>query len=271
MSMNRRSECEDQETTSLNPLWMVAPQNLCLEKDEVHVWLIPLGQPVEKMLGPHSILSPEERERAHNFHFDHHRQRYIVAHLALRLILGQYLGQRPGRLRFRSNAYGKPALDMEEGEGGCEALDFNLSHSEDLALLAVCRGRAVGVDVESIRPDFVHQQIAERFFSQREAATLSALPAKLQPEAFFNCWTRKEAYIKARGEGLSLALDGFDVSLVPGERAALLSVRDDPQEALRWSLRELSIGPGYAGALAVEGHDWRLKCWRFGNSERGSV
>ncbi|HEX8139722.1 MAG TPA: 4'-phosphopantetheinyl transferase superfamily protein [Pyrinomonadaceae bacterium] len=249
--------------TSLNPVWTAAPRSPRLEKNEIHVWLIQLGQPAQKLMSQHSILSAEERERASNFHFDHHRQRYIVAHLALRLILSQYQGESPDRLRFRSNAYGKPALDLEEVEGGCETLHFNLSHSEDLALLAVSRGRALGVDIESIRPDFAHQQIAERFFSEREAATLDALPRSLQPEAFFNCWTRKEAYIKARGEGLSLALDGFDVSLVPGERAALLSVRDDPEEALRWSLRELPIGPGYAGALAVEGHDWRLKCWRW--------
>jgi 4'-phosphopantetheinyl transferase len=264
--MNFRTESENPKMTSLDPLWLVAPQNPSLERDEVHVWLICLNQSAAEMQSLHSILAAEEMERARNFHFDHHRERYIVAHLALRLILGRYLGQRPERLRFRSNDYGKPALDMEEGSESDESFHFNLSHSEEMALLAVGRGRDVGVDIECIRANFDHQQIAERFFSPREAATLCALPPNLQPEAFFNCWTRKEAYIKARGEGLSLALDGFDVSLIPGERAALLSVRDDPKETRRWSLRELPICPGYAAALAVEGHDWRLSCWRWAHA-----
>jgi 4'-phosphopantetheinyl transferase len=214
------------------------------------------------MQGLQHILSPEESERAHNFHFDHHRERYIVAHLATRLILGRYLGRSPERLRFHSNAYGKPALLMEEGDGG-EPLRFNLSHSADLALLAVGRGREIGVDIECIKADFAYHELAERFFSERETATLRALPPDLQSQAFFNCWTRKEAYIKARGKGLSLALSGFDVSLAPGERAALLSVRDEPEEALRWSLQELPSCPGYAAALVVEGHDWRLSFWRW--------
>jgi 4'-phosphopantetheinyl transferase len=255
---------ENLTISSPGPSWLVAPQNPCMEKDEIHVWLICLDQSPLESQGLYSLLAPEESERASRFHFDRHRERFIVAHLSLRLILGRYLRQRPEQLRFRSNAYGKPALDVEEGDGGGggEPFHFNLSHSEDMALLAIGRGRAVGVDLECVRADFAYEQIAERFFSPRETATLGSLPPELQPEAFFNCWTRKEAYIKARGEGLSLALDGFEVSLIPGERAALLNVRDDPEETARWSLRELSVGPGYAAALAVEGHDWRLRCWR---------
>jgi 4'-phosphopantetheinyl transferase len=129
--------------------------------------------------------------------------------------------------------------------------------------LAIGCGRDVGVDIEHIRADFAYEQIAERFFSRNEVAMLRALPLALQPGAFFDCWTRKEAYIKARGEGLSLALDGFDVSLVPEDQAALLSVRDHPEEAARWSVIGLAPGPGYAEALAVEGHDWRLRCWQW--------
>jgi 4'-phosphopantetheinyl transferase len=130
-----------------------------------------------------------------------------------------------------------------------------------VALYAVTRAREVGIDVELIRSDLKIEQIAERFFSHHEIATLRALPTELRQSAFFRCWTRKEAYIKATGKGLSLPLDQFEVSLTPGEPAALLSTQPDPNEAQRWSLRELTPAPGYAAALAVEGHGWCLACW----------
>jgi 4'-phosphopantetheinyl transferase len=121
----------------------------------------------------------------------------------------------------------------------------------------------VGIDLEYIRSDLAVEQIAERFFSRREIATLRALPIDLRTYAFFLCWTRKEAYIKARGEGLSLPLDQFDVSLIPGEPAALLNTQRDLYEVSRWSLQELTPAPGYAAALAVEGHGWHLACWQW--------
>jgi 4'-phosphopantetheinyl transferase len=121
----------------------------------------------------------------------------------------------------------------------------------------------VGIDLEYIRSDLQVEQLAERFFSRREIATLRTLPPEVQRQAFFLCWTRKEAYLKARGEGLSLPLDQFDVSLIPGEPAALLSTQRDPYEVSRWSLQELTPAPGYAAALAVEGHGWGLACWQW--------
>ena len=130
-------------------------------------------------------------------------------------------------------------------------------------LIVVARGRELGVDIERTRPDVLKDGIAERFFSQLEVTMLRALPAHLQADAFFNCWTRKEAYIKARGEGLSLPLDKFDVSLAPGEPAAVLGTRIGPEELSRWSLRELAVGAGYAAAFVAEGRDWRLKCWQL--------
>jgi 4'-phosphopantetheinyl transferase len=142
-------------------------------------------------------------------------------------------------------------------------LSFNLTHSHQLALYAVTRRREIGVDLEYVRADFADEQIAERFFSPREVAALRTVPENLLKEAFFHCWTRKEAYVKAKGEGLSIPLDQFDVSLAPGEPALLLSTRDDPQEADRWSLQALFPGSGYVAALAVEGRTWRLKCWQW--------
>ncbi len=135
-----------------------------------------------------------------------------------------------------------------------------MTHTQGLALYAVAHGREVGIDVERIHPELVGGDIAERFFSPREVTALRTLPVALRPEAFFNCWTRKEAHTKARGDRLSLPLKQSDVSPAPREPAASLSTKGDPLEAARWSLWALHPGPGYVAALAVEGHDWRLEC-----------
>ncbi|HEV7217131.1 MAG TPA: 4'-phosphopantetheinyl transferase superfamily protein, partial [Chloroflexota bacterium] len=153
-------------------------------------------------------------------------------------------------------------------------LRFNLSHTDGLALLAVTRERELGIDVERVRKGIAREGIAERFFTTTEVADLRALPADSQDDAFFACWTRKEAYVKARGEGLSIPLDQFAVSLLPGEPAALLHVALDPDEVKRWSLHDLDAGPGYRAALLVEGHNptlsWRVPSFDDG-SDRSSV
>ena len=125
------------------------------------------------------------------------------------------------------------------------------------------REHEIGVDVERIRPDLAGEKIAERFFSSREAATLRELPAHMRQKAFYTCWTRKEAYLKAIGQGITLHLDQFEVSVAPGEPAVLLSINGDPKEASYWSLKGLDPGPGYVGALAVKGHGWDLRCWHW--------
>jgi 4'-phosphopantetheinyl transferase len=224
----------------------------------VHVWRAPLVQSAERVEELQRLLGEDERRRAARFHFRKDRECFIVARGLLRTILGRYLHSEPRSLRFIYSVYGKPSL--ADSSGG---LRFNLSHSGDFALLALTYGRELGVDIEKLRTDFANEQIAGRFFSPREVARLRALPAGLRLEAFFNCWTRKEAYIKAHGEGLSLPLDGFDVTLAPDEPAQLLSTRDDPGEASRWSLRALHPCHGYVAALAVEGDGWRLKTWRW--------
>jgi 4'-phosphopantetheinyl transferase len=129
----------------------------------------------------------------------------------------------------------------------------------------------VGIDLERIRFDLAVAEIAERFFSRREVAMLRVFPTDVQRQAFFRCWTRKEAYIKARGEGLSLPLDQFDVSLAPGEPFAVRGTQKDPSEASRWSLQELIPAPGYVAALAVEGRCWRLNCWQWPGPRQQSV
>jgi 4'-phosphopantetheinyl transferase len=214
-----------------------------------------------------TILSADERERVRRFYFERDRTRWRVERACLRMLLGGYLGVPPGTLSFGYGRFGKPHLNGLE-----TPLQFNASHSGHILLIAIMLDRAIGIDVERIRSNLSVLDIAERFFSPLERAALAALPETLRTNAFFDCWTRKEAYIKARGEGLSLPLNGFDVSFLPGEPAQLLATRPDAAEASRWRLRELDVADGYKAALAVEGAQWRLKCfdWRSADFTRFS-
>jgi 4'-phosphopantetheinyl transferase len=240
--------------------WRSPPETLVLDRDEVHVWRATLGQTPSQNQCFHHNLAPDERARAERFYFERDREHFIVARGVLRAILGGYLTRAPESLSFCYSSHGKPALAGESDE---DAIRFSVSHSHGVALYAFTRGQELGIDIEHIRSDLTVAEIVERFFSVREIAMLRTLPAEVQREAFFRCWTRKEAYIKARGERLSLPLDQFDVSLAPGEPAALLVTRPDPAEAPRWCLQELTPAPGYAAALAVAGHGWRLSCWQW--------
>jgi 4'-phosphopantetheinyl transferase len=240
--------------------FLVPTERLRLDDDEIHIWRRELDQPINIRQGLLDTLNEDERAKAGRFYFDKDRNHFIVARGTLRAILGYYLNLNAARLSFSYGEYGKPMLDKELGE---ESLRFNISHSGGLALFAVTRGRELGVDLEKIKAGIADEQIAERFFSTGEVRALRELPKHQQDEAFFNCWTRKEAYIKAKGEGLSMPLSDFEVSLVPGQRAALLSTKRDPREAARWSMRELFPGPGFIAAVVAEGSDWRLRCLQW--------
>lgn len=224
--------------------------------DEVHVWRAFLDAPAGALARYREVLSADETDRASRYHFEKDSLHFVVARGALRMLLGRYAGLPPRSLRFESNEYGKPSL------AGAEALRFNLSHSHGVALYAFALGRELGVDLEYVREDFDCAQLAGNFFSPREVEALLALPGAERRRAFFDCWARKEAYIKARGMGLSLPLHGFDVSLSPGEPAALLRA-DDAWRGRPWSLVELRPGGLYAGALAVEGDGWGLRLWQW--------
>jgi 4'-phosphopantetheinyl transferase len=229
--------------------------------DEVHVWRSDLHPGVscaEKLL---LTLCAEEQRRAERFRFPKDKEAFIAARGALRAILGSYLNVPPAEVQFCYSPYGKLSLSPEQR--GASDLRFNLSHSGGLALYAITAGRDVGIDIECMRDQLADLQIARRFFSSQETAMLASLPEHSRRVAFFNCWTRKEAYIKAKGEGLSLPLDQFVVSLVPGVAAALLSAEGDSEEVSRWTLQELFPGPGYVAALAVEGKGWRARCWQW--------
>jgi 4'-phosphopantetheinyl transferase len=246
--------------TNLDHLWRHPRAGLTLSSAEVHVWRASLDLDSSCVEHLQHALSADELQRAARFHFPRDRRRFTVARGVLRDILGRYLGVPPSELEFRYGAHGKPAL-----AAGFDAVGvrFNISHSHEMALFAVTCGREIGVDIEYLGREIRGEEIAQHFFSAHECASLRALPAAAKHEAFFNCWTRKEAYIKAHGEGLSLPLDQFDVSLAPGEPAALLATRNDPREVQRWSLQALTPGPGYVAALAVEGQGWQLSSWHW--------
>jgi 4'-phosphopantetheinyl transferase len=227
--------------------------SLTLSADEVHVWHADLDKHAADHHRP--LLSDDEIARADRFHFAKDRDHYIVARGLLRKLLASYLSIRATELRFAYAEKGKPSLDGSQSG----AINFNLAHSKARAIYAFSLGRQIGVDLEYIREDLESDRIAERFFSAREISELKTVPAELRKQAFFNCWTRKEAYIKARGEGLSLPLDEFDVSLLPGEAAALLGNNKEPDEVRRWTMQSVSVAAGYVAALVVEGDGWALK------------
>jgi 4'-phosphopantetheinyl transferase len=216
---------------------------------EVHVWRVPLDPPEPALAVYEPTLSADERARADRFRTGVLRRRFVAGRGALRAILATYLGVAPGRVAFAYGDHGKPRLD---GDGLGSRLEFNLAHSHDLALCAVARGRAVGVDVEKLRPVTEAVRIVGRYFTPGEQAEFLSHPEPDRVAAFFRGWTRKEAFLKVTGLGLSAGLDSFEVTLGAGG-AALLRVGDDPAAAGRWTLRDVDAGPGFAAAVAVEG------------------
>lgn len=242
--------------------WHSGPSEVSLKGDEVHVWRVWVPEFRPRLEELMRLLTSEEAARVKGLHFVKDRELFIIGRGMLRMILSRYEKVCPADLRFTYNAYGKPSLVGDEGSSG---LQFNLAHSHEVALYVVTSGRQAGIDVEFIRPDINVREITERFFSAQEVEAFNALPVESRVEAFYNYWTCKEAYIKARGEGLSYPMNRFSVSLNPGEPAALLSGINRPHEDARWSLQELPVGSGYAAALAIEDEKWMLKCW----SEQG--
>jgi 4'-phosphopantetheinyl transferase len=238
-----------------------------LPPDVVNVCVRSLHVPASVERACYELLSAEERERAERYRVERPRKDFIVTRATLRSLAAAYLGTTPLELSFRYSKYGKPILDgafdlrsLDLGLNDLRVNDlrFNVSHTEGLALIAFVRTHEIGIDVERIRPEPDVRKLAERFFSLHERHALEKLSGDELQAAFFRCWTRKEAYVKARGEGLSLPLHQFDVSVAADESQALLATRPDPSEASRWILRDLPTRPGYAAALAVAAvGDWK--------------
>jgi 4'-phosphopantetheinyl transferase len=237
------------------PQWPAAQAAPELPDGEVHIWAVDLDAPREAVECMQSVLSPDENERAGRFYFERDRIAFTIGRGLLRTLLGGYLGCDPTQLDFAYNRHGKPSL-----AAGGRGIRFNVSHSGQVALLAFVRDRGIGVDVEYMRRNLDYLKVAERVFSVEEQAALAALPAERRMEAFFCGWTRKEAYIKAHGQGVSLPLDQIVVAISPDEPAQLLAVKGSFDSAARWGMSAVELGPEYRAAVIVEGSDWRLVC-----------
>ncbi|MCU7495887.1 MAG: 4'-phosphopantetheinyl transferase superfamily protein [Ignavibacteria bacterium] len=225
-----------------------------LKEDEVHVWHVDAGLVSSSEFW--NVLNGEETERARRYHFSKDRENFLVSRGVLRSLIAHYTNNSPENVEFHYNKYGKPFLKGEE------SLKFNVSHSGRILLFAFARNKELGIDVEQIRHDFAELEIAGSFFSSSEVLQLSVLPEEIRKLAFFKCWTLKEAYIKAKGKGLSVPLDSFDVSVCPeaaSEVKELLRVPDDPEESRKWKIFSLSVALGYCAALAVEGEPLEIR------------
>ncbi|MEG3881717.1 4'-phosphopantetheinyl transferase superfamily protein [Microcoleus sp. herbarium7] len=234
--------------TNPDRIWHSAAPNLTISNTDIHIWRVNLDRPAAEIENLALTLSDSELHRAERFHFARDKNSFIVARGALRAILSRYLNVAPKLVQFSYGPCGKPEIAAHFDSTLC----FNLSHSQGLALYAVTRGRKIGADIEQIRPVPNMESIAERFFSQQENAAFKAVSAEQKLAAFFNCWTRKEAYIKAIGDGLSFPLDRFSVSLTPGEPAQLLNVAGEGTAPNLWYLKALVPAPNYIAAIAVE-------------------
>jgi 4'-phosphopantetheinyl transferase len=233
------------------------------ESNVIHVWTASLDSRPEALPAFESSLAPEEQARAARFHFPIHRERFIAGRGLLRSLLASYLGMKPGALKFAYGPNGKPALT---GSAVQQSLHFNLAHSEDLFLVAVTRSGMVGVDVERVRmiPDL--EELVARFFSPNEHAKFRNLTAGQKPAAFFNLWTRKEAWLKATGDGITHLLSQVEVSFLPTEQARLVRLPATYTKSSFWSLQELAPRPGFTAALAAATDAPVIHCWRYERS-----
>jgi 4'-phosphopantetheinyl transferase len=224
-----------------------------LADDDLHLWAVRLERPYPTPQTLLPLLSADEQTRAARFHFDRDRRHFIVTRGLLRLLLGDYLGRAAVDIQFVYGAQGKPALV------GDAPLRFNVAHSHGVAVLGFVRGREIGVDVEQLRPSVDRDMVARRFFSAQEYAVYMQLALQQRERAFFSCWTRKEAFIKAIGEGLSCPLSSFDVTLHPDEPARLTAVRSPNTRADQWQLVSLEPFPGFVAAVMAEMPVWSLR------------
>lgn len=265
--------------------WRPAPDAPRLSRGSVHVWSVPLLLPdsvlpnavsssaatpnavpanavplTGQLADPNKLLSLDEQERGQRFRFDRHRRRFIVARASLRQILGRYTGEDCHNLVIETGRYGKPFL---AGNTMMPDLAFNVTHSGELALIAVALDRQVGVDVERVRVIEDADAIAKQYFSLGECASLITLEDGQRHRGFLDCWTRKEAFIKAIGEGLTFPLDDFQVSLDPAAPAQLLYLKGVPDPARHWSLFAFEPEAGYVAALACAGAPTAIDGYRF--------
>jgi 4'-phosphopantetheinyl transferase len=240
-------------------IWGLSPLALVLPRDEIHVWRIPLQQPIDYVERLAKILSRDEQIRAESFRFERDRRRFIVGRGTLRIILGRYLCIEPEHLKFCYGLHGKPCLAQEHNP---YSIQFNLAHSNELALCALTCSGEIGIDLEYVQPLPDAEQIASRFFAKNELTRLLMLHENQRAEIFLTYWTCKEAFIKAVGDGLARPLDQFEILLAPGEQPRLF-IKGEHQESSRWSIQTLTPEVDYMAALVIDRFDLHLVCWQW--------
>ncbi|HEY9619870.1 MAG TPA: 4'-phosphopantetheinyl transferase superfamily protein [Crinalium sp.] len=248
----------------LSDIWRLPPQHLTLDASEIHVWCADLEQSQSSIAHFAKLLSADEQAKAARFRFERDRHHYTVGRGLLRTLLGRYLNLNPAKVQFVYGPHGKP--ELMDGLGGDRTLRFNLSHSHGLTLYAFTVHQQIGVDIEYIRATPDAEQIVNSYFSEQEKATFSRLSPDQQSIAFFNGWTRKEAYLKAIGDGLAHPLNQIEVTLTPDEPATLRSLTKQPQCSDRWLLQNINVNANYAAALVVEEPMGSIHYWQVGST-----
>jgi 4'-phosphopantetheinyl transferase len=226
--------------------WLSLNQPPALEQNEIHLWRVDLEMPEEKINQLFEILNKDEQTRANRFHFPHDRAHFIVARGVLRKLLGEYIAVVPEQVQFNYNEFGKPFLLQKP------TLQFNLSHAQNKALIAITAASAVGVDIEYVERDIDIDGIAQRFFSKHEHQQLQTLYSEEKRQAFFKGWVCKEAFLKALGMGLSYSLEKIEVNILPAQPAKIIAIDDKEQRLADWSLFDLTVFEGYQAALVVK-------------------
>jgi 4'-phosphopantetheinyl transferase len=240
--------------------WPLAPAQPRLTHGVVHIWCLSLELPEPAIASLRTILSPAEETRAARYRFDKHRRKFIACRGQVRRILASYLNADESQIRFNYGPKGKPSLASPWSDS---EIQFNVSDSNELALCALCLNRDLGVDIESTSRPTDFDGLAERFFAAREVDVLRSLPDDQRIEAFFNCWTRKEAVLKAVGIGLGMPLNRVEVTLAPQDPARVLVFADDAAHSSPWWLESLDPATGYVGAIASRGTPLEVMSWRF--------
>jgi len=250
----------DYRPKNMKPSWNAPPTQLLLSRKDVHIWRAVLDLPSKSVQELKGSLSFDERMKAERFSFVRDKTRFIIARGILRLILACYLGVEPGAIRFCYEKNGKPRL---QNAGAKTDIQFNLSHSKGFALYVLTRGHEVGVDIEYLREISEMEQIVEQFFSARERVVFRTLPTSEKKATFFRWWTRKEAFMKAVGEGLSYPLYRFDAVLEKGKSVESSGLLEGAHQGPKWSIWDVRPAEEFAGAVVVEGIDWDVQYWQW--------
>jgi 4'-phosphopantetheinyl transferase len=233
-------------------------------KDEIHIWVASLDQSIRWLTIFEQMLSVDERQRARRFYFERDQRRFVAGRGMLRVTIGRYLGLEPQKVQFQYSKNGKPFLPPQNQQA---SLEFNLSHSGELALYALTRNRRIGIDVEILNPVPQAEEIASQFFSANECASIVRLPETLRTNRFLELWTCKEAYIKALGEGLSHPLNQFEITQISRHSKSIVRLDRPIEEAGTWSITSFRPENGYEAALAADDHDWQLKFGQWNATE----